>query len=235
MTTKNIISAPKESVSLDIYNKLDEKCAIFEIPIDLAGLIIGKNGVNTQHIKEKTSCRVQIDDKKGLCQILGASKSDILKARREIEQIIREGREKFPIVDKSVIEIPVEYVGIVIGVGGGHVQKISRITKCKMQINDKTGVCEILGPSEGIPRAIKEIRKLVKYGLKHDIMIKLKNMGFVDETCSHEISDTILDEGILSIEKFKSIVQPKKLAELEKYLKDNEAFINYRESIKPNR
>ena len=240
MPTTNSIPASKESVSCvssNIYNKLNEKCVIFEIPIDLVGLIIGKNGVNAEHIKEKTGCRVHIDDKKGLCQILGSSKLGILKARRTIEEIIRENREKkSSMVEKCVIEIPVEYVSIVIGVGGAHVQKIARITKCYTQINSTTGACEIVGPSEGIPRAINEILKLVKYGLKQDIMIKLKSMSVLDETCMNEISDTILNEGLVSIQKFKSIVQPKKLAEIEKYLKDKEAFINYRKSInKPNR
>ena len=62
-----------------------------------------------------------------------------------------------------------------------------------------------------------------------------KNMKFVgvvgDLVLYDQMSDAILDEGIASVYRFKTLVPAKKLAELEKRLKDNEDLRTFRHNL----
>ena len=147
-----------------------ENDALFKIPIDLFGFIIGKGGCNINKIREETSCRVQINEAMGMCEITGPTKSAIKRARHQVEAIISESREKFPIPETSTITIPVKLVGIVIGKNGIHLKDIYKETNCRTQIDDKTGVCEITGPREKIHEAMRQIQALVKYGMELEFL-----------------------------------------------------------------
>jgi len=123
------MTVQKSSELLINLTKNTESDACFEVPVNLCGLIIGKNGSNMISINRKTQCMVQIDDVRGICKIMGPSKESIKSARHEIEEIIQECRKKFTNSNKRFVKVPVQFVGKVIGMGGKNLMEIYRQTK----------------------------------------------------------------------------------------------------------
>ena len=127
-----VVCETKRNASVDLGVNASKnapvKTVTFEIPLHLAGLIIGKNGCFLQRIHMETNCKVVIDDKKGLCTITGAKLTELTKARQQVEEIVRNNR------DRSVIQLPIDYLGMIIGVRGSNAADILQKTKCRFQV-----------------------------------------------------------------------------------------------------
>ena len=120
-TNSSVSSNRSSSIESEIRTLHDSGSLL--IPIDLVGLVIGKNGNVLKKIITDTNCKVQIDDKSGLCEFTG-SKEGKRRAREKIEDIVSDSRKKFP---KHFINIPVELVGLVIGANGMHLKEIYKV------------------------------------------------------------------------------------------------------------
>jgi len=93
-------------------------------------------------------------------------------------------------------------------------------------------MCEIKGPRESLSKAAHHIYRHVKSGVELEITQCLKITGIKEEDNLYEkMIESILKEGTFSIQKFKAYVPVKKIAELEKRLKDNESIASYRANM----
>ncbi|WOX79221.1 polyribonucleotide nucleotidyltransferase [Candidatus Shikimatogenerans bostrichidophilus] len=124
----------------------------------------------TRSIKGITACQMDIKNIKIgkisiLKNILKHSKKGILNILNIMNNILSKPRKNIkstsPIL--TLIKIPKQYIGIIIGSGGKTIQEIQSRTDTNIIITEKNnqGIIEIFGKKNNIDKAIKRIKNLI--------------------------------------------------------------------------
>jgi len=112
------------------------------IPIEFAGLVIGKQGSGIKAIERDCGVVVQIkpspEENKKLCTMIGGSEKCLERARRIIERIIDTAKEKTANEQvEEVLEVPERFIGMLVGPKGEFLKRVKDNTGCRCDI-DKT-------------------------------------------------------------------------------------------------
>jgi len=151
------------------------------VPDMTVGLVIGRGGDTIRELQDKSRCHINIvserESRNGFrpVNLIGSSEA-IEKARALINEIVNNdtnakvkaaGTEQ----TTTVISVPMDAVGMIIGKGGETVKELQQITSCKINVSsrynpsDPTRDITLSGTSETIAHAKRAIDEKVQLAL----------------------------------------------------------------------
>ncbi|WGH24940.1 MAG: polyribonucleotide nucleotidyltransferase [Candidatus Shikimatogenerans bostrichidophilus] len=184
----------------------------------------------TRTIKGITSCQMDIKNSKInlfnknlLKKILNISKSYINLIISKLIKILVKSKSNFKFIKPkySIIKIPKEYIGVIIGGGGKNIQDIEVNTNTNIIITEinNLGVIEIFGSKDiDINKAINNIKRIIFIPIKDNIYkanIKKINKTELIFTISNIVKSSLL----LSKNQYKKIKN--------KYKKKDIIYVKY--------
>ncbi|CAK0882692.1 unnamed protein product [Prorocentrum cordatum] len=148
--------------------------AVIELPLEMAGRIIGSRGSNIAEIRQQSGAHVSVDKLDNCCQVrISGTPEQIDVAQGMVRKTANFASERPPPPPprapsrlEDELQVPHSMMGKIIGKGGETVMQMQRDSGCKIDISKATpGIIRLSGTYEEIAIAKRIISDIVDQGM----------------------------------------------------------------------
>lgn len=141
----------------------------FVIPESVVGFVIGRRGASVKQVEEESGARVQFKDQQGTKDkvvVITGRPVCVQSAQELIQTAVDEKLSSTRNQQTLTLTLPQKAVGRVIGRQGANIRSIQRESGAKVSMmsggqSEAVRLCEVVGSSEQLARAVALIQELV--------------------------------------------------------------------------